>query len=201
MSTKQNATLTMVVSGLDKEGKPRAAAYPADMTETATKAAADWELMLGKVESEEALKLAKDLPHGSLFPSHKVQPPIIKRESYNALLKAISFKAGQGKTAKNDASTPAKFINSWNAVVAGSIVLHEQKRGEGYFPCKVTAVSSDLQTLTLVWVGYDDLPAQRVRSSLLRRRLVVARLHSRLLPQLELRQTYLALVPLLSRPR
>lgn len=163
MNTKQNLPPTIVVSGLDKDGKPRAAAYPADMADTAAKAAVDWELMLGKADSEEALKLAKDLPHGSLFPSHKMQPPTIKRESYNALLKVISFQPAPGKAVKDDASKSGKFINPWNAVVIGSTVLHEQKRGEGYFPCKVTALSSDLQTLTLVWVGYDDLPAMKVK--------------------------------------
>jgi hypothetical protein len=156
LSTKQNAPLTIIVAGLDKGGAPRAAAYPAEMTETAVKAAADWSLKIGRAESEDALKLAKDLPHGSLFPSHKFEPPSIKRETYNSLIKNIQCNEPLAITYKDP----------WQMIEVGGSVLCEEEEGEGFYLCKVVGMSSDRKQLTCAWVGYPKLPHFKIKRSL-----------------------------------
>ena len=156
LNTKQNAPLTIVVVGLDKSGAPRASAYPADMTETAVKAAADWSLKIGRAESEEALKLAKDLPHGSLFPSLKFEPPSIKRELFNALIKNIQC---------ND-PLAITYKDPWDMLEIGGTILCEEEPGEGYYLSKIIAMSKDRKVLTCAWVGYKGLPHFQVKRSL-----------------------------------
>ena len=157
MTTKKlNSPLTIVVVGLDKSGGHRAAAYPADMTETAVRAAADWSLKIGRAESEEALKLAKDLPHGSLFPSQKFEPPSIKRETYDALIKNITCNEPLAVTYKNP----------WDMIEIGGTVLCEEDPGEGYYVCRVVGMSKDRKVLTCAWAGYPKLPHFQIKRSL-----------------------------------
>ena len=144
---------TIVVVGLDKSGAPRAAAYPADMTETAVKAAAEWSLKIGRAESAEALELAKALPHGSLFPSHKMEPPTLKRETYDALIKSITCNEPLAITYKDP----------WDMVEIGGSVLCEEEPGEGYYLCKVVGMSPDRKILTCAWAGYPKLPHFKVK--------------------------------------
>lgn len=155
MSTKKNAPLTIVVVGLDKSGAPRAAAYPADMTETAVRAAADWSLKIGRAESAEALDLLKTLAHGSLFPSQKFEPPSIKRETFDALLKTIKCTEPLAIT----------YRDPWDMIEIGGSVLCEEEPGEGYYLCKVVGMSKDRKILTCAWAGY-KLPHFQVKRSL-----------------------------------
>ncbi len=150
---KQNSPLTIVVVGTDKSGGHRAAAYPAEMTETAVRAAADWSLKIGRAESEEALKLAKDLPHGSLFPSLKFEPPSIKRETYDALIKNITCNEPLAVTYKDP----------WDMIEVGGTVLCEEAPGEGFYLSKVVGMSSDRKLLTCAWLGYPKLPQFKVK--------------------------------------
>jgi hypothetical protein len=156
MNTKQTAPLTIIVAGLDKSGAPRAAAYPAEMTETAAQAAADWSLKIGRAESAEALDLAKSLPHGSLFPSQKFEPPTIKRETYNLLIKTIKLNEPLAVTYKNP----------WDLLEIGGLCLCEEEPGEGYYLCKVVGISKDRKVLTCAWAGYPKLPHFQVKRAL-----------------------------------
>lgn len=155
MSTKKIAPLTIVVVGLDKGGAPRAAAYPADMTETAVRAAADWSLKIGRAESVEALELLKTLPHGSLFPSQKMEPPTIKRELFDALIKSITCNEPLAITYKDP----------WDMIEVGGTVLCEDEPGEGYYVCKVVGMSIDRKFLTCAWSGYPKLPHFKIKRS------------------------------------
>ena len=62
MNAKPKQTYTIVVFGIHKDGRPRAAAYSADQKAEAEKAASAWKLRIGFARSDGALALAKDLP-------------------------------------------------------------------------------------------------------------------------------------------
>jgi len=87
VSTKPK--LTIVVMGLDADGKPHAGAYPADMADTAAKDAAAWKLRVCKAETDAAQALAERLPTGKMFPSAKMELPVIRRDTYDMLLKTV----------------------------------------------------------------------------------------------------------------
>jgi hypothetical protein len=159
LSTKKT-DLTIVVMGMDKDGTPRAAAYPTDMADTAAKAASDWKLRVGKADTDAGLALTKNLPHGGLFPSHKKEPPVIKRETYDLLLKVVRCDEA---SAPAETASDAKYISPWEMIEKGSTVLATEDPTEGYFYCTVIATSKDRKTLTLKWRDYSELPSFQVR--------------------------------------
>ena len=174
MSTKEKRNPTIVVMGLDKDGRPRAAAYPIEMLEVATKAAETWKLRLGQAQNEGALALAQELPHGEKHDHKKVNAPTIKRETYDLLLKAINCEEKIAAAPKTTDTPTAqdKFANPWDAIEIGGTVLWQADPAEGYFPCTVVGVSKDpaRRMLTLRWVGWPKLPsfqAKRIAVGLL----------------------------------
>jgi len=153
---------TIIVMGLDKDGKPRAASYLSDTVETAEKDAAAWRLSVGKAETDAARALAKDLPSGELFPSAKMELPTIKRETFNVLLKAVKWESDPAAKRKQSAKSPEEASNPWDAIAIGSAVLAFDKESGGYFPANVEKISADQLTLTCSWNGF-KLPHFTVR--------------------------------------
>lgn len=158
MSLKQT-NLSIVVMGMDKDGKPRAVAYPTEMAEVAVRAASDWKLRVGKAENDAGLALAKNLPQGNLFPSDKMEPPAIKRETYNLLLKTI--KLDSETSSPPETKSGGKYVDPWSLIVKGTTVLATENAAEGYFYCTVVSVAAD--RLTLRWTGYPKLPSFQVK--------------------------------------
>lgn len=145
--------------------KPNCAlvAYPREMAETASKAASDWKLRVGKVDTEAGLAMAKDLPQGSLFPSSKMEPPVIKRETYNLLLKTINCEVATTSSKPEPAIAPRPSANPWDAIGIGSVVLAQVDKEEGYFPARVEKISGDGKTLYLKWKDYPSPPLFTMR--------------------------------------
>lgn len=163
MSTKQNNSLSVVVMGLDADGKPHAAVFPASLVDMAAKAASDWKLRLGRAETDAALLVAKDLPHGRMFPSNKMGPPSVRRETYDLLLKVVKTEgqvppsAASGKSGPEVPSSAAPANpDPWEAIEVGSIVLWQADPTEGYFPCIVKSISKD--RVTLQWRDFKGFP-------------------------------------------
>jgi len=166
LNTKPNENLTIIVMGLDKYGRPRAAVYPSDKLAMATTASTKWKLPLGRAESDAALAVAKDLPNGANFPSEKLDAPTVKRETYNLLLKTITCegvpndKAVGGGTAEKsktvDTRSTSTTLSPWDMIQVGSVVLACVDRDEGYFACRVEKISGP--TLTLRWKDFPKLP-------------------------------------------
>src|SRR6185437_8063611 len=153
---------TIIVMGLDKEGKPRAASYLSDMAGIAKNDAAVWGLSLGKAETAPGLALLKDLPSGELFPSAKMELPTIKRETFNVLLKAVKWESDPAAKRKQSAKSPEEASKPGDATAIGSAVLAFDKESGGYFPANFEKISADQLTLTCSWNGF-KLPHFTVR--------------------------------------
>ena len=169
MNAKPKQTYTIVVFGIHKDGRPRAAAYSADQKAEAEKAASAWKLRIGNAQSDGALALAKDLPKGDAFPSTKFDAPTIKRETYNLLCKALAQEPEGTPHPKPSPNPPVEGLpvaitrDLWEAIEAGQTVLWQSDPEEGYFPCIVVSLFNDRQHLTLKWKGYPKLPEFRAR--------------------------------------
>lgn len=177
MNTKQKPAYTIVVFGIHKDGRPRAAAYLADQKAEAEKAASAWKLRMGFAHSDGALALAKDLPKGEAFPSNKFDAPTITREVYNLLCKALTPEPEDSPASKpsSNATTEGQanaiIPDLWEAIEVGQTVLWQTDPEEGYFPCIVVSLSKDRQHLNLRWRDYPKLPefkAKRTAVGLLR---------------------------------
>lgn len=164
MNAKSDQNYLFVVLGIHKDGRSRAAVYPSDMAEVASKAAENWKLRLAKIDAATVQTLSKDLPKGPNHPSNKVDAPVVKREIYNLLLQATEG----GKLNSSAPSSPqptaaASSTNPWDAIEIGGTVLWQADPSEGYFPCTVVGMSKDRKLLTLKWIGYEKLPTVTAR--------------------------------------
>lgn len=157
---KAKPPLPIVVMGLDSDGRSRAAAYTAEEAEVAAKAAQDWKLRLGKAESEAALMLTAKIPAGTLYPSAKMGPPAVKRETYNLLMKTVVCEDAAGPSPEPAAKEAPRTepFNPWNELRLGDVVLWSVDREEGYFPAKIEAISKDRKTLSLRWKQWPSYP-------------------------------------------
>ena len=103
MNTK---TTAYVVFGQDKEGTPRAATIPPADLEVATKAAGSMGLKVGRADTPEALSLAMPLPLVRIFATGKGLVPLVKKELYERLSKAVA--TIEPRTTAAEANPPAR---------------------------------------------------------------------------------------------
>ena len=161
MTTKRNQDCTIVVLGIHKDGRPRAAAYSAANEEIATKAAERWKLRLGYACDAAGMELMKGIPSGLQNPFEKVDAPVIKREIYDLLLKVLKPEPSPIQSQIGTAANTG--FNPWEMIEVGSTVLWQSDPGEGYFPCSVVGMSNDRKMLTLKWIGYPKLPTVQAK--------------------------------------
>jgi hypothetical protein len=81
----------IVVLGLGKDGKTRAAVFGHQDAEIAKKVVAMMGLKIGRAETPEAVALTKQLPQAKVFASGKGLLPLIKRDLLEKLLKLVSL--------------------------------------------------------------------------------------------------------------
>lgn len=168
MSAKKNFDCTIVVLGLHNDGRPRAAAYSSANKEIAAKAAERWKLRLGYACDDAGRELMKGIPSGLQHPFEKIDAPVIKRETYDLLLKVL--KPEPLPPAPSPLPSAAGGANPWDAIEVGSTVLWQSDPAEGYFPCEVVGMSKDRKQVQLKWIGYPKLPtfqAKRVAVGLI----------------------------------
>jgi|GEM_PF-1898161 len=163
--TTQEAIL--VIFGLGKDQKPRAARFKLQDEEVACKAAHAMELGIGRAETPEAISLAKGLPEGKPFATGKSLLPLAKRDGYEKLIKVIApldpkvlakvqEKAGPAPTR---AEGPQLVPNPWQAITMGSTVLVLDPELELRSLMKELDA---LQTARLVAEEYGDLAEDEV---------------------------------------
>lgn len=156
MSAKKNHDCTIVVLGIHKDGRPRAAAYSSANRELAIKAADRWKLRMGYACDAAGLELLKEIPSGLQHHFEKVDAPVIRHDLYGMLQKTLKAEPAPGLS-QPEAST-TKSYNPWLAIAKGGTVLWQSDPSEGYFPCEVVGISKDNKMLTLKWIGYPKLP-------------------------------------------
>ena len=163
-----NSTQTvLVMMGLDKDQKTRAAAFAIEDTETAVKVASTMGLRLARAETSEAIAIAKQLPKGKLYGSCKGLLPLVRRDVYDKLAKLILPGDAQAAAqASKPAAPPAEsgpaaekpFRSPWDAIEVGATVLWRASKDEGWFESTVVSTSKDRKVLTLRWRDYPKLP-------------------------------------------
>jgi hypothetical protein len=174
----------IVVLGLDKDGHPRAATFSGTDLVPATKAASVMNLQIGRAESPEAIALVKQLPLGRVFATGKGLMPRAKRELYEKLLKVLkledpkpsavvatepALETGQ-KPPSTAAATEKTETNPgraapfapWSWIEVGATVLWCADPKEGWFPCVVTAASTNGK-LTLKWLDFPNFKPFEVK--------------------------------------
>lgn len=157
MNTKHQDT-AIVVMGIDKDGNPHAVTYSPDLEQVAVDSAAHWGMRMAKIVDDKGLALAKNLPDGSLFPAPKMEPPTIKRATYNALVKIVGFESKPAKASMAVSST----------LFVGSVVIAPEKdpAEDGWWPAVVVAISKDGKNLTLKWRDHKLPPFHMKRSEI-----------------------------------
>ena len=163
-----NSTQTVLVMlGLDKDQKTRAATFAIEDTEAAVKVASTMGLRLARAETPEAIAIAKQLPKGKMYGSGKTLLPLVRREVYDKLAKFVTpVDAKAAVPAAKAAEPPAKpavtaepgFKSAWQAIEVGATVLWRANKDEGWFEAVVVALSADRKVLTLKWRDYPKLP-------------------------------------------
>ena len=61
---------------------------------------------------------------------------------------------GPAAPSKKDTAINPTSLNPWDAIEVGRVVLWRESKDEGWFECKVIAISDDRKTLTLKWRDY-----------------------------------------------
>jgi len=169
MNAKQTV---LVMMGLDKDQKPRAAIFAAEDTETVIKAATNMGLRVARAETPEAIAIAKQLPRGKLYGSGKGLLPLVRRDVYDKLAKLILPGDAQAAAQASKPAAPPEesgpaaekpFRSPWDAIEVGATVLWQASKDEGWFESTVVSTSKDRKVLTLRWRDYPKLPQFNVK--------------------------------------
>ena len=161
----------LVIYGLGKDKKPRAARFALADEEVALRAAHAMELGVGRAETSEAVALAKSLPEGKPYATGKSLLPLAKKDTYDKLLKAITpldpkvlakFQENAA-SASPSSSNPRGGYNPWAEIRVGSVVLAldpEPGPERSYWPAIVTEVSSK-DGGRVLWLRWKNFPTPK----------------------------------------
>jgi len=112
MTTKQIASTskpgTIVVLGLDSDGKPHAARFTSANAAVVTRAAAMMKFHAIAIDSAAQLKAAAELPEGKIFATGRVLAPFVRRALYDQFASMIGSKSERVvQLAASEAPKPA----------------------------------------------------------------------------------------------
>jgi hypothetical protein len=137
-----DAASAIIVFGLDPTGKPKAATFPAQQVELATKAAGLMQLRLLKIDSPELTQFAAQLSVGKIYAS-----------GHDRLVQFADPASAPGLPA------------TWDAIDVGHLVIARDELAAGWWEAIVVAKDGDM--LTLKWRDYPkQAPAVLHRAAL-----------------------------------
>jgi hypothetical protein len=143
----------IIVFGLDPTGKPKAATFPAQQADLATKAAGLMQLRILKVDSPELTQFATQLPVGKIYASGHGFVPQVRTAIYDRLLQFADPAPAPGLPA------------TWDAIDVGHLVIARDDLAAGWWEAIVVAKDGDM--LTLKWRDYPkQAPAVLHRAAL-----------------------------------
>src|ERR1035441_10242172 len=155
-----NKQTMLVMMGLDKDQKPRAATFAPEDTETVIKAATNMGLRVARAETPQAIAIAKQLPKGKLYGSGKGLLPLVRRDVYDKLAKLIlpadAQPPAQAPTPAEKPGEPAVTAEPGFKIASHSeevraTVLWRASKDEGWFEAVVVTISKDRKILTMKW--------------------------------------------------
>jgi hypothetical protein len=184
-TSSSSAAAPVVLFGVDETGKPKAARFPENQANLATKAAGHLKLHVLPIIGPAVVDLAGRVPAGRIHANGRGFVPYIRRDLY-AKLVAAAGSPSQGDHASTQAaaasgSTKPPSPNgqkhppkNWDEIAPGHVVIALDEPGEGWYETIVVETSGDM--LTLRWRDY---PRER---RITRHRLSVGLLYPHGLP-------------------
>jgi hypothetical protein len=159
MTKEANGTTDLIVLGLNEDGKPVAARFPATQRDLVEKAAKAMNLTVHKAESAALAELASKLPTGRLYATGRGFVPPMRKDQYAKLVEQLNA-AGQsvgGAQATQSATQPQSVASdqlpkTWDEVGSGHMVVAHEGPKEPWFVAVVVAREGDM--LTLKWRDY-----------------------------------------------
>jgi hypothetical protein len=152
-----------VLFGVDENGKPKAARFPENQANLATKAAGHLKLHVLPIVGPVVVDLAGRLPAGRIHANGRGFVPYIRRDLY-AKLVAAAGSPPQGDHASTQAAAASGSTNpsspngqgglpkNWDEIAPGHVVIALDEPGEGWYETIVVETSGDM--LTLRWRDY-----------------------------------------------
>ncbi|MDW9408556.1 hypothetical protein GOB18_07915 [Sinorhizobium meliloti] len=171
----QGAEASVILVGLDDQGKPHASWFAEDDGDAAAVAADLMDMALIYVSNAALAAIAKSLPRGKLFGSGKAFVPFVKRTTYDQLATyldddyltttaarvkaaAAAASAAAGDYAKaSKGEVPARQPEDWSKLLVGDLVLARETAEEGWFEAIVIEATDD--RFRLRWRDWPELPS------------------------------------------
>lgn len=164
-----NTDKYLVLLGLDKDKKPRAAKFTYAYETSVRRLATISGYRIGHAKTDEAVEIALKLVDGRVFHSGKGLVPLVNAATYEKLLKVLEVEEPAAAPMGDKQLPPpnsTKVASSWDQITAGTIVLyHDELKGKdrGWWEATVTGVSKDGKSLTLRWTHFPTLKPLSVK--------------------------------------
>jgi hypothetical protein len=143
----------IIVFGLDPTGKSKAATFPAQQADLASKAAGLMQLRVLKIDSPELTQFAAQLPVGKIYASGHGFVPQVRTAIYDRLVQFA-----------DPAPAPGLPV-TWDDIDVGHLVIARDELAAGWWEAIVVAKDGDM--LTLKWRDYPkQAPAVLHRAAL-----------------------------------
>jgi hypothetical protein len=148
-----DAAPAIIVFGLDPTGKPKAATFPAQQVDLASKAAGLMQLRLLKIDNPELAGFAAQLPVGKIYASGHGFVPQVRTDIYERLVQFADPAPAPGLPA------------TWDDIDVGHLVIARDELAAGWWEAIVVAKDGDM--LTVKWRDYPkQAPAVLHRAAL-----------------------------------
>lgn len=169
---QEERAATLILVGLDDQGKPHASWFEEEQADAAAVAADLMGFAIIDVSGVELTAIATALPKGKLFESGKAFVPFVKRTVYDRLATyldddyltttAARVDAAQAAASETYASAskgeaPLRKPEDWSKLLAGDLVLATEDRAEGWFEAVIVELV-DEDKVKLRWRDYPDYP-------------------------------------------
>ena len=156
-----NASIKVIVFGVDGDCKPHAAWFPKDQAATARAAAKQLRFNVIEVTNGIAADLVAKLPPGRIHANGPGVVPIVREEVYEKVVGTLN---GHGQAGREPGEpTTEDLPTSWDSIKPGHVVLFCDSLVEGWWAAIVVARAGD--KLTLRWRDYPGWPKVTVRAS------------------------------------
>ncbi|RVG23663.1 hypothetical protein [Sinorhizobium meliloti] len=170
----QGPGATIIMVGLDDQGRPHASWFTEDDGDAAAVAADLMDMALIAVSNDELAAIAKNLPRGKLFDSGKAFVPFVKRTTYDQLatyldddyiasatarveaVAAAACAAAEDYAKASKGEVPARQPEDWSKLLVGDLVLARETAEEGWFEAIVVEATDD--RFGLRWRDWPELP-------------------------------------------
>ena len=140
-------TRSIVLFGLDADGKPRAARFIEDNESLVSRLAQALGLRMGIATGSKHADTLDEIPVGRVYATGKGSVPNIGQELYDKLNALVGGEPGPISTT---------LPKSWDDLAPGHLVIAQESIADGWF--EAILVKRDGDTLTLRWRDYPSQP-------------------------------------------